>query len=172
MQSWHELAQAAAEVGTWTAPIGRSRDADRMPGSYRTCLGEVPWLARAWQCSQVVYFFDPAKALTPKETEFMLLAVKEKLTMILESNPRVAGCVDLGQFEKLKELKENQEIQEMRQALVRKGHEIAELRQTVTQQQEEPAAACRLGFCEGDHMQVNYYRAMSSSYRAASYGLD
>ena len=86
---------------------------------------------------QVVYFFDPAKALTAKETEFMLLAVKEKLTMILESNPRVAGCVDLGQFEKLKELRDNQEIQEMRQALVRKGHEITELRQNVTQLQED-----------------------------------
>ena len=46
--------------------------------------------------------------------------------MILESNPRVAGCVDLGQFEKLKEMRENQEIQEMRQVLVRKSHEIAE----------------------------------------------
>ena len=43
------------------------------------------------------------------------MAVKEKLTMILESNPRVAGCIDLGQFEKLKELRESQEVQNLRQ---------------------------------------------------------
>jgi len=65
------------------------------------------------------------------------MAVKEKLTMILESNPRVAGCIDLGQFEKLKELRESQEVQNLRQVLVRKGQEANELRQTVAQLQEE-----------------------------------
>ena len=27
--------------------------------------------------TEVIYFFDPAKALTPKETDFVLLAVKD-----------------------------------------------------------------------------------------------
>lgn len=30
---------------------------------------------------------------------------QEKLLMILEQNPRIGGAVDLGQFEKLKDLK-------------------------------------------------------------------
>eukprot|EP00435_Cladocopium_sp_Y103_P058232 s647_g20.t1 len=85
----------------------------------------------------VVYFFDPAKALTQKETQFVLHAVKEKLMMILEQNPRIGGAVDLGQLEKLKELKENKELEDLRSELVKRSHELIEAQRALRKLQED-----------------------------------
>eukprot|EP00913_Durusdinium_trenchii_P004788 g4448.t1 len=83
----------------------------------------------------VVYFFDPAKALTSKEADFVLLA--EKLMMILEQNPRLGGAVDLGQLDKLKDLKENKELEEMKLELVKRSRELLETQKALRKLQED-----------------------------------
>ncbi|CAE7369701.1 mshA [Symbiodinium sp. CCMP2592] len=149
-QSYDELQQQFLTVRQdYLQELSMLRDQTRVRGDMDTSDWQIQGRG-----SDVVYFFDPAKALTPRETEFMLMAVKEKLTMILESNPRVAGCIDLGQFEKLKELRESQEVQNMRQVLVRKGHEVNELRQTVAQLQEELLAVPKTASTPAAHVHV------------------
>ncbi|CAJ1423175.1 unnamed protein product [Effrenium voratum] len=94
-------------------------------------------LGSEWDDSgDVVYFFDPVKALSPKEAEFMLAAVKEKVMMILEHNPKLGG-VDMGQLEKLKEMKESRETEELRAALVQRGHELAQAEKSLAALREE-----------------------------------
>lgn len=127
-QNYEKLRQQFAEVRQdYLQEVATLRDQVR-----------IRWMDESG--GDVVYFFDPAKALTPKETHFVLHAVKEKLMMILEQNPRIGGAggpVDLGQLEKLKDLKENKELEDLRSELVKRSQELIEAQRALRKLQEE-----------------------------------
>lgn len=131
-QNYEKLRQQFAEVRQdYLQEVATLRDQVRIRGEVET----AGWMDESG--GDVVYFFDPAKALTQKETQFVLHAVKEKLMMILEQNPRIGGAVDLGQLEKLKELKENKELEDLRSELVKRSHELIEAQRALRKLQEE-----------------------------------
>ncbi|CAE8684394.1 unnamed protein product, partial [Polarella glacialis] len=88
----------------------------------------------------VVSFYDPASGLSAAETEFLLKAVKEKLTMIFETNPTVVPTVDMGQLQQLKDMVEGQQVAEMKQALAKKTNELFDLKRSFAQRLAKPAA--------------------------------
>lgn len=131
-QNYEKLSEQFAEVRQdYLQEVASLRDQVRIRGEVDTS----DWINEGG--GDVVYFFDPAKALSPKETGFVLRAVKEKLMMILEQNPRIGGAVDLGQLEKLKELKENRELEEMKAELLKRSHELVETQRSLRKLQEE-----------------------------------
>lgn len=134
-QNYEKLRQQFAEVRQdYLQEVATLRDQVRIRGDVET----AGWMDESG--GDVVYFFDPAKALTPKETHFVLHAVKEKLMMILEQNPRIGGAggpVDLGQLEKLKDLKENKELEDLRSELVKRSQELIEAQRALRKLQEE-----------------------------------
>jgi len=135
-QNYEKLTEQFAEVRQdYLQEVASLRDQVRIRGEVDTS----DWIDGSG--ADVVYFFDPAKALTPKETRFVLRAVKEKLMMILEQNPRIGGAVDLGQLEKLKELQENRELEEMKAELLKRSHELVETQRSLRKLQEEMEAA-------------------------------
>lgn len=135
-QNYEKLRQQFAEVRQdYLQEVATLRDQVRIRGDVDT----AGWMDESG--GDVVYFFDPAKALTPKETHFVLHAVKEKLMMILEQNPRIGGAVDLGQLEKLKDLKENKDLEELRSELVKRSQELIEAQRALRKLQEEMETA-------------------------------
>eukprot|EP00930_Biecheleria_cincta_P054312 TRINITY_DN4032_c1_g3_i1.p1 TRINITY_DN4032_c1_g3~~TRINITY_DN4032_c1_g3_i1.p1 ORF type:complete len:1092 (+),score=248.99 TRINITY_DN4032_c1_g3_i1:158-3433(+) len=79
----------------------------------------------------IVYYFEPTKALTAVESEFVLNTVKEKILMILEANPRVAPSVDMGQMEKLREMCETKMVGDLKKSLVDKANELKEMKRVM-----------------------------------------
>lgn len=135
-QNYEKLTEQFAEVRQdYLQEVTSLRDQVRIRGA----VDSSDWIDGSG--GDVVYFFDPAKALSPKETGFVLRAVKEKLMMILEQNPRIGGAVDLGQLEKLKELQENRELEEMKAELLKRSHELVETQRSLRKLQEEMEAA-------------------------------
>lgn len=96
--------------------------------------GEVEHAIDA-KTEDIVYYFEPTKALTAAESEFVFNTVKEKVLMILESNPRVATTVDLGQVEKLKEMCETKMVTDLKKTLVDKANELKEVKRVLAMMQ-------------------------------------
>eukprot|EP00931_Biecheleriopsis_adriatica_P055791 TRINITY_DN33060_c0_g1_i1.p1 TRINITY_DN33060_c0_g1~~TRINITY_DN33060_c0_g1_i1.p1 ORF type:complete len:1109 (-),score=223.88 TRINITY_DN33060_c0_g1_i1:35-3361(-) len=85
----------------------------------------------------VVYFYDPAKALSAKESEYVLHTLKEKLQMLLERSADNGVSIDLGQLQKLQEMKEHKEVVELKRFVAKQSNELKDIKRLVATMKQD-----------------------------------
>lgn len=81
----------------------------------------------------IISFYDPSSSLEPSELSFLVEVVKEKMKMMLESNPAVSQGANLSQLQTMLQARDGHEVQHLKARLKDREDEIKELQRTVAE---------------------------------------